>query len=140
MASLVLAIAHDPGHRATLEPLAIAVESGDEWSVGDRHVVEARLTFPPNAVLPDGYSADINCRDDTPDTSWAAAPYTLFAATGPWDEAGAKASLDALTAWLRRVLPDAVRHQAGISANGVELVLQPDGDGWTVTERLAVDD
>ena len=105
--------------------------------MGEMHTVETRLEFAKTLLpdLPEGFHIDVRIVDNDSPIEWTRTPYSLFAATGPWDESGARAALDALSAWIASVLPDAERIQAGLTTDDVELTLGPDGDGWTIIDR-----
>lgn len=137
MSQLVLAIRAEAGQRAVLEAHARRAITGDWWAVADIHTVEARLEFAPTVItsLALGFHADVNCRDPQSPIAWTTEPYTLFAASGDWDESAGLAALDALSAWLTEVLPNVRMLHAGLSTPEVELTLRPALTGWVVSER-----
>ena len=137
MSQLVLAIRADVGQRAALEAHARRAVPGDWWQVEGVHLVEARLEFAASLVsqLPQGFHADVNCLDPNSPIVWTGTPYTLFAATGDWDEPSGLAALAALTDWLATVLPSAERLHAGLTTPDGELTLRPAGSGWVVSDR-----
>lgn len=133
----MLAIRAEVGQRAALEAHAQRAIAGDWWSVADIHTVEARLEFASSVVTPlrNGFHADINCCDPQSPIDWTTEPYTLFAASGDWDESAGLAALDALSAWLIGVLPSVRLLHAGLTTPEVELTLRPAGRGWVVSDR-----
>jgi hypothetical protein len=137
MSQLVLAIRAAAGHRAALEAYARRAIPGEWWEIAGVHLVEARLEFPSTLLAPltQGFHADVNCQDPDSPIAWTATPYTLFAASGDWDEAQGLAALDALTEWIATVLPSAERLHAGLSTPDVELTLRPASVGWVVSDR-----
>lgn len=133
----MLAIRADASQRSALEVHAHRVVPGDWWTIADVHLVEARLEFPGSIlpVLPQGFYADVNCHDPGSPIDWTASPYTLFAASGDWDERAGIAALNGLTAWIAEILPSAVRLHAGLSTPDLELSLVPVDEGWLVSAR-----
>lgn len=139
MANLVLVVSDEERYRDLLEPLAESTEPGEEWSVGDRHVVRQRLNYGGKTIddpaLGGGFTCDAGCVDDHSVARWGTRPYNLFSAGGDWDEAEGLRVLDVLTDWVKWLLPSAELLQAGLDIGGDGLVLVPEGDRWQVSER-----
>ncbi|MFN8534696.1 MAG: hypothetical protein U0556_14255 [Dehalococcoidia bacterium] len=137
MGQIVLAIRSADGQRTALEALARRVIPGDWWTIAGRHLVDARLEFPASVVpdLAQGFHGDVNCQDPESPIGWTAEPYTLFAASGDWDEDGGRAALDALTAWVAGVLPGVEWLHAGLTAPDAELTLRFSDGGWETVDR-----
>lgn len=136
MGSLVLTITHTDDLRKRFEPLAEVVEPGDEWSTGDRHVVDAHLVFGDIVPGLTSLTCDLNCRDNPPAAPWLAEPYTAFGATGGFDEETGMERLNILSAWVRSTGVTVTVLQAGIATADSEVVLRPGETGWQVIDRF----
>lgn len=136
MGSLVLTIAHTNDLRERFEALAEVVEPGEEWSAGDRHVVDAHLVFGDTVPGLTALTCDLNCRDNPPAAAWLSQAYTTFSASGGFDEAAGLDRLNALSTWVTSVAGPINVLQAGVATGDEEIVLRPAESGWNVIDRF----